>query len=61
MTTTNLFLTDNGMVLCREHLGVTAAATGRDLSGQAIEPVTAEDAAELDLSCEDRRCCGGAR
>ena len=45
-----IYFTDNGAALCGEHLGVTAKATGRDLSGQPIEPVTPELAAECESS-----------
>jgi hypothetical protein len=38
--TSTIYITDNGRLLCHEHLGVTARLTGRDLSGQPIEPVT---------------------
>lgn len=31
-----LYLGDNGRCLCGQHLGYTASATGRDLSGQEI-------------------------
>lgn len=31
-----VYLTDNGRALCGEHLGQTAKATGRDISGQKI-------------------------
>jgi hypothetical protein len=35
-----VYLTDNGAALCGEHLGASAKRTGRDISGQAIAPVT---------------------
>lgn len=41
-----LYFTDNGAVLCGDHLGMTAKYSGRDISGQKIEKVTPEDAAE---------------
>lgn len=40
-----IYLCDNGMSLCGEHLGMTAAWTGRDVSGQKILRVSAADAA----------------
>ena len=40
-----IYLTDNGAAYCGEHLGVTAQFTGRDISGQKIHRVTADDAA----------------
>ena len=38
-----LYLTDNGALYCHDHLGHTAKATGRDLSGQPIERLTEAD------------------
>jgi hypothetical protein len=35
-----IYITDNGSLLCGEHLGASAYWTGRDISGQPIEPVT---------------------
>lgn len=40
-----IYLADNGAAYCGEHLGHTAKMTGRDISGQRIMRVTAEDAA----------------
>lgn len=37
-----IYITDGGAFLCGEHLGSTAKHTGRDISGQPIEPVTSE-------------------
>ncbi len=61
LITSGLFFTDNGCVLCAAHLGASARYTGRDLSGQRIERVTAQDHADaeamgLRLACET---CGG--
>jgi hypothetical protein len=42
-----VFFTDNGRILCGEHLGVTARATGRDLSGDEI--VEVDPASEVEL------------
>lgn len=57
-----IYLTDNGRALCGRHLGATAKATGRDISGQRIEVVTPELAAEASadgwtVTCET---CGRA-
>lgn len=54
-----VYLTDNGAAYCGAHLGITAKMTGRDLSGQAIQPVTPEVLSEAEamgweVSCE--RC-----
>jgi hypothetical protein len=50
---TMIYLTDNGRALCGAHLGVTARATGRDISGQEILPVTPEMVAEFGaVRCE---------
>jgi 4-hydroxy-3-methylbut-2-en-1-yl diphosphate synthase IspG/GcpE len=49
MSATNaaaVYHTDNGAVLCGEHLGATAKSSGRDLSGQPIEEVTPDLLAE---------------
>lgn len=35
-----IYLGDNGRAYCGAHLGMTAKATGRDLSGQEIFPIT---------------------
>ncbi len=40
-----IYLTDNGAAYCGAHLGVTAQRTGRDVSGQRILRLGAEDAA----------------
>ena len=34
-----LWICDNGATYCRDHLGETARTTGRDISGQEIEPI----------------------
>jgi hypothetical protein len=57
----SIYLGDNGRCYCGEHLGYTAKATGRDLSGQAVYRVTPEDAREAQamgatLTCEQPRC-----
>ena len=50
-----IYLTDNGAAYCGEHLGMTAKATGRDLSGQPIYPVSPAEAREYpSIRCE--RC-----
>lgn len=43
-----IYLTDNGAALCGAHLGSSARHTGRDISGQAIIPVTPEVLAEAE-------------
>lgn len=58
--TTGLYFTDNGAIYCHDHLGYTAKATGRDISGQPIARVTFADRADAaaqgwPLCCE---CCG---
>ena len=58
-----LYFTDNGAIYCGDHLGSSARYTGRDISGQKIERVTPEDAAQarrsfgMTLKCET---CGAA-
>lgn len=66
MTTTTtisaLYFTDNGAMLCAAHLGGSARYTGRDLSGQPIERVTADDArylASLHVPACCEQCGGG--
>lgn len=44
-----IYLTDNGAAYCGEHLGATARASGRDISGQRIEPITPEALQEARL------------
>ena len=51
-----IYLTDNGAAYCGAHLGMTAKTTGRDLSGQAILPVTPEVAAEAGYEIECEQC-----
>lgn len=56
-----LYITDNGAVYCGAHLGATARYTGRDISGQPIEPITPEvvrearDVMGVEFCCEQ---CG---
>ena len=40
-----IYLCDNGAAYCGAHLGYTAQTSGRDISGDPIERVSAEDAA----------------
>jgi len=66
VTDRGLWWTDNGAVLCTDHLGSCARYTGHDISGQAIEPVTAQQIATLardglNVQCETCRAIGGAR
>ena len=52
------YFTDNVALLCGEHLGATAKASGLDISGQRIQKVTPIDAVVakrehgMDLKCE---------
>ena len=55
----NLYLTDNGRCLCGEHLGHTAKATGRDISGQKILRLTPDMLRKEGIArfgCETPRC-----
>ena len=45
-----VYLGDNGRAYCGQHLGCTAKASGRDLSGQRLMAVTPEVAA---IAAED--------
>ena len=59
----HLYFTDNGRVLCGEHLGMSAMYTGYDISGQKIVRVTPAEAeaAKRDLDCAlDCEDCGKA-
>jgi hypothetical protein len=62
-----LYFGDGGTCYCGDHHGATARATGRDLSGQRVERVTAAMAASegLTFRCElpscGRRVEGGGR
>jgi hypothetical protein len=55
-----LYIGDNGHTLCGKHLGHSATATGRDISGQEVYRCTADDQVYsieiygMPLSCE--RC-----
>jgi hypothetical protein len=40
-----IYLVDNGAAYCGSHLGYTAQTTGRDISGQRVMRVSADDAA----------------
>ena len=42
-TTGYTYFTDNGAVLCFDHLGASARYTGRDISGQPIERISVSD------------------
>lgn len=42
----SLYFADNGACYCSKHLGMSARYTGRDISGQKIERVTASVLAE---------------
>lgn len=37
-----VYLCDNGAAYCGAHLGMTARYSGRDISGQPIQPCTPE-------------------
>jgi hypothetical protein len=55
---TALYLCDNGACCCGEHLGMTAKATGHDISGQKIIRITRHVLAESGgavFQCEDQR------
>ena len=57
MKTAKLYMCDNGACYCRDHLGMTARATGRDISGQPIYPVQWTDVRDMEaqgftLTCE---------
>ena len=60
MTTSNppillihrLYITDNGAVLCGKHCGASARWTGRDISGQEVQPLTEAEAKEHGFRCE---------
>lgn len=59
MNKTNLYLVDNGACYCADHLGATAKATGRDISGQPIHKMTIDDIREMiAMGCEPKceRC-----
>lgn len=56
---TAIYLTDNGAAYCGAHLGATARATGRDISGQPIMEVTQEMLDRWDAGafrCEHPKC-----
>lgn len=47
------YFTDNGTCLCFDHLGMSARFTGRDISGQAIERISASDLLAIRRECPD--------
>lgn len=56
-----IYSCDNGALYCEEHLGMTARATGRDISGKKIRRVRLSDVREfeamgLTLACETCGC-----
>lgn len=51
-----LYITDNGAVYCGKHCGVAARYTGKDISGQKVERLSAGDANNAGLSCEQCAC-----
>lgn len=54
-----LYITDNGRLLCEDHLGISAKTTGRDISGQEIHEVTDDDRQWLQqrgVSCSCETC-----
>lgn len=62
-----IYLGDNGRAYCGDHLGATASATMRDLSGQQIEAVSPDDVAYCEAqgwpvpTCEEPGCGRSAR
>lgn len=44
-----LWITDNGALLCGRHLGMSAAFSGRDISGQKVVRATANDLHDLEV------------
>jgi hypothetical protein len=66
MNADTLYHTDNGRILCRNHLGYTAQTTGRDLSGQRIQKLSPRDRREYrdalgyEIECETCRARKGA-
>jgi len=54
-----LYHTDNGCILCEDHLGMTAKYTRRDISGQRIQRVTLSNVKYFELQglqCVCERC-----
>lgn len=54
---TILYLTDNGAVYCGSHCGFTARYTGRDVSGQPVEPLTPARTAALEAELDRPITC----
>ena len=54
-----LYSCDNGAIYCRDHLGITARMTGRDISGQPIQKIGPRDVEGLDWEPACETC--GAR
>lgn len=58
---TAIYFCDNGAAYCGDHLGMTARASGRDISGQPISRVTPDDVREaskmgVKFKCEIPSC-----
>jgi len=54
-----IYAADNGRLICRECAGISASLSGRDISGQAVQPVPRAEnpawKAEFgeNMACED--------
>lgn len=57
---TSLYLGDNGRCFCGAHAGVTAATTGRDLSGQRVTHLTRDRVLAAGFETTQFKCeqCG---
>lgn len=47
-----IYIGDNGRVLCGKHSGAMARATGRDISGQPVMRAALESIRKYKLRCE---------
>jgi hypothetical protein len=57
---TALYLGDNGRCYCGAHAGMSAAYTGRDISGQEVLELTADLIVANGFDCDSFHCetCG---
>jgi len=56
MKENTIYLGDNGEAVCHKCAGFSAKTTGRDISGQPMLEVSAEDAAEFGITSCEKGC-----
>lgn len=56
-----IYFADNGRLICHECAGMSALYTGRDISGQKVEPLSKGDMLWLAKECFDGTHCSCER